>query len=101
MFEERRPGTIVTYDTRALANESVNRSPREQLVLKCLAERPMTVKQIVMRLYEDNLIPVPERNTVAPRVTELCDAGIIEEAGQTTCEYTKRTVTVFRIKRAE
>jgi len=96
----RNPGEYTTYDTRALANESVDRRMRYEQVLECLREKPMTAKEVAVEMMNKGYIPTSERNFTAPRLTELSQRGLVEPIGKTTCEYTGKTVAVYALRSA-
>ena len=101
MIIERTFGEVTTYDTRAEANETVDRQKRYRQILECLSERPrQTAKQLSVMLHEKGYIPTSERNFTAPRLTELANKGIVEPIGKTRCSYTGKTVTVYSIREA-
>ena len=95
---ERNPGEITTYETRALANESVDRRMRYEQVLECLRIKPMTAKEVAVEMMEKGYIPTSERNFTAPRLTELSQRGLVEPIGKTTCQYTGKTVAVYALR---
>lgn len=95
---ERNPGEITTYETRALANESVDRRMRYEQVLECLRIKPMTAKEVAVEMMKKGYIPTSERNFTAPRLTELSQRGLVEPIGKTTCQYTGKTVAVYALR---
>jgi hypothetical protein len=60
-----------------------------------LSGGPKTVHQIMLAFNTAN------RNAVAPRVTDLCNEGWVEEAGKAKCHYTGKTVALYRALAAE
>ena len=102
-IKERLPGTIPTFETRAEANESVDREKRYAQITEILGEGQdirLTAKQLAVIMCRRGLIPNEERNFTAPRLTELSQKGIVEPCGKTRCIYTGKTVTVYRLRRA-
>ena len=99
-MEERRPGELTTYDTRAEANETVDRQKRYSQIIDILRERPMTAKEVAVMMMRRGYIPTSERNFTAPRLTELSDRGIVEPIGKKRCPYTGKTVAVYQIREA-
>lgn len=96
---ERRAGELTTYDTRAEANEKVNRAMRYKQIIEALQTLEAgTAAEIAHLLYKAQLIPTPERNYTAPRLTELMHNGVVEPVGKTQCKYTGRTVTVYKLR---
>lgn len=58
----------------------------------------MTAKEIAEVLKSQNIIRLAERQSTAPRLTELVDEGIVEVIGKRYDEITDRNVAVYRIK---
>ncbi len=94
----RRPGNNITLENRSLANEKVDKKVRKKQIIKVLKDNnmnDMTAREIAFKLYENGLVPVFERNTVAPRITELCKEGILESTYSDTDQWTGHSVTVY------
>src|SRR5690606_42139329 len=75
--------SAITKVTRRMSYEEILGSlgPRHQMILEALRERPRsTARELALFLGERKAIPMPERNFVHPRLTELMQAGL-EEAG--------------------
>ena len=95
---EKRNGEIVTLSTRGEAHDSVDKAKRYAQIVECLRERPeMTAKEIAVMMNQKGYIPTAERNFSAPRLTELSKEGIVEPVGKTRCDYTGKTVAVYRL----
>ena len=102
-IKERLPGTVPTFETRAEANESVDRKKRYAQIVGILGEGGdirLTAKQLAVIMHVRGMIPTRERNFTAPRLTELCQKGIVEPCGKTRCIYTGKTVTLYRLREA-
>ena len=101
MIELRRAGELPTFDTRAQANEEVDRQKRYTQIIEVLQtnEYGYTAKEIAYMLWHKKLIPTPERNFTAPRLTELTRRGIVEPIGKKKCAWTGRMVAVYRLIR--
>lgn len=56
-----------------------------------------TAREIATELYREKIIPYPVRQAVAPRLTELEDAGIVKVVGKTYDTVTKRNVAVYEL----
>lgn len=96
---ERRPGEIVTFDTRAESNETVDRNKRYKQILECLNEKNyQTAKEIAVMMCRKGYIPTAERNFTAPRLTEMSRIGFVEPVGKTKCKYTGKTVAVYSLR---
>ena len=94
------PGSMPTLETRAEANESVDREKRYQQIIEILTEHPngRTAKEIAVSMFAKKYTPSSERNFAAPRLTELCKRGIVEPCGKKKCIYTGKTVAAYRLR---
>ena len=102
MIEVRRAGEIPTFDTRAEANETVDRHKRYSQIIGIMKEyegfKRLTAKEIAVLMYDRGFIPTTERNFAAPRLTELSKKGIVEPCGKKKCIYTGKTVAAYRLR---
>lgn len=89
---------MITYDTRAEAHEEVNKQLRYIQILDVLEGKEMTAKEIAVEMNKRGDIPTDERNFTAPRLTELSIKGIVEPIGKKKCEYTGKTVSIYKIR---
>lgn len=96
-MEERQPGELTTLETRAAAEEKLNKFLRYKQILEILGEWPdgLTAREIARVMYLKFYIPSEERNFAAPRLTELGRIGMVEPIGKKKCQWTGRTVTVW------
>jgi len=98
-MEARRLGTDPRKDTRAEANESVDRQKRYRQIIECLEERgASTAKEIAVWICLTGQATTSDRNLAAPRLTEMCEKGMVEPVGKTKCRYTGKTVTVYDLR---
>lgn len=95
-MEERRIGQDITLETRKLAEVSINRQQRYNQILEILGDRELTAKEIAQEMFEKGYIPTNERNFTAPRLTELSIKGIVEPIGKKKCQWTNKSVSVFK-----
>ena len=96
---KRRYGEDPRLETRAAAYEEVDRETRYKQIIDCLEERgPSTAKQIAVWLCMTGQTPTSERNYTAPRLTEMCEDGLVEPIGKTKCAFTNRMVTVYGLR---
>ena len=97
---KRRYGELTTLETRSEAHESVNKNLRYSQIIECLLESRigLTAKEIAVIMMQKGYIPTSERNFVSPRITEMMESGVVEPIGKTKCEYTGRTVTVYKLR---
>ena len=89
---------MITYDTRAEAHESVDKQKRYSQILEILQGKELTAKEIAVEMFNKGYIPTSERNFTAPRLTELSIKGIVEPIGKKKCEYTGKTISVYKIR---
>lgn len=101
-MEKRRYGTNPMAENKHDSNKSVDKSLRYRQIKTILRtrKRGLTAKQIAVLMYKNGFIPTAERNFSAPRLTELCEKGIVEPIGKTLCEYTGKKVTVYALRKA-
>ena len=85
-----------TRELRNFANLEVDKNLRYRQILECLGDREMTAKEIAQEMYMRGYIPTNERNFTSPRITEMLRDGRIEPVGKKKCDWTGKTVTVFK-----
>ena len=97
-FEPRRPGEIPTLETRAEAEQTVDKRKRYEQILEVMSEyQPLTAKEISVRMFIRGYVPDKDRNHVSPRLTEMMHDGKVEPVGKKICEYTKKKVTCWSL----
>lgn len=98
-IEMSLPGEIATLNTRHDSFEAVNKERRYKQIIEIMKEysKPMTAKEISVAMWTRNYIPTSERNFAAPRLTELSQKGVVEPIGKKKCNYTGKTVAVYRL----
>ena len=74
------------------------RNDRRNLILEVLGSRQMTASELTEELLAKGYIKYYDRNFVAPRLTELKEAGIIETVGKRLCSRTNKNVAVWARK---
>ncbi len=86
-----------TMETRRESYEAIKpkRTDRRNLILEILGSRQMTASEITEELLAKGYIKYYDRNFVAPRLTELKDAGIVETVGKRLCKRTNKNVAVW------
>lgn len=97
-YQEAFPGEIVTFTTRALAEEDIQptKQIRYKQILDILDDKEMTAKEIAVEMYRRGYADTMDRNNSAPRLTELMHKMVVEAIGKKTCQYTGKTVAVYR-----
>lgn len=86
-----------TVLTRQLSFDDIldKRKKRYEQILSRL-DKPKTAKEIAVEMYDLKWIPSTERNYTAPRLTELEKMGLVKVIDKKKCEYTGKTVAVYR-----
>lgn len=86
-----------TIETRRESYEAIKpkRTDRRNLILEILGSRQMTASEITEELLAKGYIKYYDRNFVAPRLTELKEAGIVETVGKRLCKRTNKNVAVW------
>lgn len=102
---KREYGENTPAETRAEANDTVDRKKRYKQIKECLKEAKekgglagLTAKECAILMCKKGYIPTDERNFTAPRLTEMCDSGQVEPIGKVTCKSTGKTVTVYALR---
>ncbi len=95
-MEYARAGQVVTLETRADAEKSVDKTKRYQQILSILGDKEMTAKEIAVEMNRRGYAPTAERNLSAPRLHELMNKRIVEPIGKKRCQYTGKTVAVYK-----
>jgi len=92
--------SAITKVTRRMSYEEILGSlgPRYQAILEALRERPRsTARELALYLWGRKAIPMPERNFVHPRLTELMKAGIVAAVDKKRCPITGKMVAVYEL----
>jgi hypothetical protein len=100
-MEKREYGTNPTLECRHDSHEKVDKKKRYRQITSILASYKvtgLTAKEVAARMYAKGLIPSDERNYTAPRLTEMCEQGIVEPIGKRVCNWTGKKVTVYRLR---
>lgn len=97
---KRKYGECPTKETRTESHEKVDKQLRYSQIIECLLESRvgLTAKEIAVIMMKKGYIPTSERNYTAPRLSEMMESGVVEPIGKQTCEYTGRTVTVYKLR---
>lgn len=98
----RNYGENTTAECRHDSHEATDKQKRRKYILWVLRFRdePMTAMEIANELYKIGAIKILDRNSVSPRMTEMCKEGICEPVGKKKCTTTGRMVTAFQIREA-
>ena len=88
----------ILKENRNFAELEVNKQKRYDEILECLGDRELTAKEIANEMRWRGFIPTNERNFTSPRLTELLRSGKVKVIGKRKCEWTGKTVSVFKIR---
>ena len=93
----------ITTDTRWKSFEKIQDSDLPEMIIEVLKQARakgisgMTAREIAVVLKNQGLVRVAERQTTAPRITELIDAGKVKAVGKVRDESTNRNVATFML----
>lgn len=100
LSKRNKEGVMSNY-TRETRRESFEKLDSESVkrhiieILRC--GTALTAREIAMAMYEQKIIPYPVRQAVAPRLTELEAAEVVETVGKVFDEETKRNVAAYKL----
>ena len=86
----------ITRETRQMSFIDIQEKQkvRYEQILDRL-DKPKTAKEIAVELYELGITSTADRNTTAPRLTELEKRGIVKVTGKKKCDWTGKQVAVY------
>ncbi|MDR0951402.1 MAG: DNA gyrase [Oscillospiraceae bacterium] len=90
----------IPKETRLESYEAVRPTinSRQEIVLSILSEcGNMTAQEIANELCRRGITPTNERNFAAPRLTELCEVGLVKPVGKKMNTKTRRNITVWAV----
>lgn len=87
----------IIHETRCEGHKSVldKKTERQKLILDILGDRQMTVSEVVKAMLDSGVISYYDRNFVAPRLTELKEAGKVKVVGKRTCIMSGKMIAVW------
>jgi hypothetical protein len=87
----------ITKETRRQSYDGIlpERGERCRIILETLGSRQMTVEEITDELVANGSIKYYDRNFVAPRLTELKQAGVVEVVGKRPSKRTGKNTAVW------
>lgn len=91
---------MITKVTRRQSYQEIKKtmSTRRQIILDALRKRPRsTARELAQYLFEQKVIPSPERNFVHPRLTELLEDGIVKAVDKKKDPMTGKMVAVYEL----
>ena len=86
----------ILKENRNFAELEVDKQKRYRQILECLGDKELTAKEIAQEMYMRGYIPTNERNFVSPRATEMLIDGRLEVTGKKKCQWTGKTVSIYR-----
>lgn len=100
-MNHRISGTNPLTETRAKANETVDRKTRYMQIIEILedSKQPLSAKEISVEMYRRGYSSTSERNLSHPRIHELLKIGVLEVAGDKICQFTGHLVGVFELRK--
>ncbi len=92
-----------TDETRRESYDAIiqKRKDRRNLILEVLGSRQLTVEELTDELLAKGYIKYYDRNFVAPRLTELKEAGIVETVGKRESQRSKKMIAVWAAVKGE
>ena len=97
-IKSKKPATsTITKNTRKASYIQTKKQPLKNKVLKVLAGKKLTAREIALEMYSCGWLPYPARAIIQPRITELVEAGEIKVIEDKTDTLTQRKVAVYMI----
>lgn len=97
-MEKRMAGEYTTYETRGESHEKVDKRKRYEQIIEIMLENgDLTAKECAVILQAKGYAMTAERNTCAPRLTEMSQNGIVEPIGKKIDAYTGKRVAVYTL----
>ena len=88
---------MITHETRQMSFIDIQDKTKIRYIqILNRLDEPKTAKELAVELFELGYIPSTERNYTAPRLTELEKMGYVKAIDKKKCEYTGKTVAVYK-----
>lgn len=85
-----------TYRTRQMSFEDIQDKKKKRYIqILNRLDKPKTAKELAVELFDLGFTNTTERNTCAPRLTELEKMGYVKAIDKKKCEYTGKSVAVY------
>lgn len=75
-----------------------SKKKRYEQIIKILEKGEMTAKEVAVEMYKSGFTDSADRNYSQPRLYELVNMGYVEIVGKKVCEYTHKTVCIYKLK---
>lgn len=93
---ERNYGEIPSLECRRDSHDTVDKQKRYRQIIEVLTEfGELTAREVASALMLKGYSNTDERNVSAPRLTEMCELGIVEQRGKKKCTVTGKNVTLY------
>lgn len=90
----------ITEETRRESHEQVDKETLHEHIIEMLqGDVKLSARELAVLMYSRGLVAYPQRQAVAPRLTELVQCGIIKADGKIYDSATKRHVAAYRLVR--
>ncbi len=86
----------ITRQTRQMSFDDIQDKEKIRYIqILNRLDKPKTAKELAIELFDLGYTNTTERNTCAPRLTELEKMGYVRTVNKKKCEYTGKTVAVY------
>ena len=87
---------MITAETRQVSfNDIQDKTKIRYIQILNRLDKPKTAKELAVELFDLGFTNTTERNTCAPRLTELEKMGYVKSIDKKKCQYTGKTVAVY------
>lgn len=88
-------------ETKIDSYNQIDTKQRQEQVLEVLGDEILTAKEIAIRMHEKGYTNNDDRNNASPRLNELVNLGLVVIYGKKKCEFSGKTVAVFKKIKSE
>lgn len=88
-------------ETKIDSYNQIDTKQRQSQVLEVLGDEILTAKEIAIRMHEKGYTNNDDRNNASPRLNELVNLGLVVIYGKKKCEFSGKTVAVFKKVKSE
>ena len=102
---KREYGEAPSLECRQDSHELTDKQRRRREILFVMQDafgnnRIMTAMEVANELLTHGFVNRLDRNNAAPRLTEMCQDGTVDEVGKKKDAWTGRMVTCYQIRKA-
>ena len=88
--------STITQTTRQMSLDDIQDKAKIRYIqILNRLDKPKTAKELAVELFDLGFTNTTERNTCAPRLTELEKMGYVKAIDKKKCEYTGKSVAVY------